>query len=82
MKIITRRMNNGVTVCVQYPGEDGNCSGDSHHSSNNNDTQVDFDIHVPRGVIVEAATVNGAVDVRSDALASGTSVGTGCVGGR
>jgi DUF4097 and DUF4098 domain-containing protein YvlB len=74
VKIITRRTSGGVSVCVQYPGEDSNCSGNSHHSGNNNDTQVDFDIHVPRGVNVEATTVNGAVDVRSDALASGTAV--------
>jgi DUF4097 and DUF4098 domain-containing protein YvlB len=74
VKIITRRTGSGVKVCVQYPGEDDNCSGSSHFSGNNNDTQVDFDIHVPRGVDVEAITVNGAVDVHSDALASGTAV--------
>jgi cytoskeletal protein CcmA (bactofilin family) len=74
VKIITRRTAAGISVCVQYPNDSGDCSEHSRHSGNDNDTEVDFSVRVPHGVNVDATSVNGAVDVHTDALASGRSV--------
>jgi len=74
VKIITHRTSSGISVCVQYLNDSGDCTEHSHHSGNDNDTEVDFSVHVPRGVNVDATSVNGAVDVHTDALASGHTV--------
>jgi len=74
VKIVTQRNSSGIAVCVQYPGDDGDC-GHSHHNGNNdNNTRVDFSVRVPGGVNVTAASVNGTVNVRSDALVSAQTV--------
>lgn len=57
----------GVTICAIYPSRRGDrenecTSGNRGHSSNhNNDTQVDFEVRVPRGVLFTGRTVNGSV---------------------
>ena len=57
----------GVTICAMYPSRRGDreneCSpGNRGHSSNhNNDTEVDFEVRVPRGVLFAGRTVNGSV---------------------
>lgn len=57
----------GLVVCVRYPGS-GDRRCDEHMSTNNvdNDTRVDFDIVVPRGVALDAQTVNGSLDAQAD----------------
>lgn len=63
------RTSDGTIVCVRYPNE-GNRPCDEHGDMNvkggDNDTQVDFDITVPAGAIVDATTVNGGIDARHD----------------
>ncbi len=56
-----RRRN---VVCVRYPpdAERGCDERRSSHGSSDNDTAVDFDITLPRGARLDAATVNGTVD--------------------
>jgi hypothetical protein len=74
VKILTRRGANGIDVCVQYPGDDGDCFSHSRRNGDDNNTRVDFVVRVPGGVSVTAASVNGNVEVRSDALVSATTV--------
>jgi hypothetical protein len=60
--------SDGLVVCVRYPpNADRRCDDrGGTHSSNHNDTTVDFDITVPHGVALDAATVNGSVDAQTD----------------
>lgn len=69
----------GITICAIYPtrrGERENecVSGSRGRSSNhNNDTEVDFEVRVPRGVLFTGRTVNGSVKgsgLTADAKAS------------
>ncbi|HYO46593.1 MAG TPA: DUF4097 family beta strand repeat-containing protein [Gemmatimonadota bacterium] len=61
----------GIRVCAIYPGEDGdrvNTCGSSGHDDNGdnideNDVVVDFTVSVPSGVVFDAGTVNGGIDV-------------------
>lgn len=61
----------GVTICAVYPTPSGRepnrcAAGDEGRmSSNNNDTQVHFDVRVPAGVAFSGRTVNGEIDAES-----------------
>jgi hypothetical protein len=51
-----------VTICAVYPGRNNHCeSGGGEMRVHDNDVQVDFTVHVPRGVVFEGVTVNGEV---------------------
>ena len=65
VRIEVNNTDDGATVCAVYPGAGNDCeSGDSWHShTRNNDVVVDFHVKVPRGVHLDARTVNGNVDV-------------------
>jgi hypothetical protein len=70
IRIVAVESSDGVTICALYPPRRGSdeptCkSGGSHNgsSSENNDTRVDFEVRVPRGVRLQAGTVSG--DVRA-----------------
>jgi DUF4097 and DUF4098 domain-containing protein YvlB len=74
----------GVTICAQYPTEDGSytpCDVEetSKGSGRKSDVQikdvsVDFEVRVPQGVDLEARTVNG--DVSAKSLASNVTLRT------
>ena len=62
--------NNGVTICAVYPTprrsrHDNHCGvGDDYEmNTNDNDVEVRFTVKVPRGVRLDAATVNGDLRV-------------------
>jgi hypothetical protein len=61
----------GVTICAIYPSEAGRplntCEPGSggNQSTRNNDTVVNFVVHVPAGVALAARTVNGDIDGES-----------------
>ncbi len=62
--------NDGVTICAVYPTprrsqHDNHCgAGDDYEmNTNNNDVEVRFTVKVPRGVRLDAATVNGDIHV-------------------
>lgn len=77
VKILHETSASGIRFCVHYPGDDSTtCGGRSmhHNAGGDNDTRVDFQIAVPPGVLVEVASVNGNVSVRSDALAEAQTV--------
>jgi DUF4097 and DUF4098 domain-containing protein YvlB len=54
----------GVTVCAIYGRKNwGKCAegGIHSHSNNKNDTEVEFTVELPAGVLLDGATVNGEV---------------------
>lgn len=66
VRIEAAEHDGGVTICVLYPGrrrtsscESGRRRGDSN---DDNDTEVDFTVRVPRGVAFSGNTVNGEVE--------------------
>lgn len=77
VKVEVVEWNGGVTICAVYPTprrarEDNHCgAGDDYQmSTRDNDVSVHFTVKVPRGVRLEASTVNGdirAVDLAADA---------------
>lgn len=73
VQIQTVEWNGGVTICAVYPtprraNRDNKCGeGDDYQmNTNNNDVEVRFHVKVPRGVKLDAGTVNG--DIRAAAL--------------
>jgi hypothetical protein len=64
----------GVVACVRYPGDEQRSCNEHVHGAQDNDTSVDFDITVPSGVMVEADSVNGSVDVVADGTVRANSV--------
>jgi DUF4097 and DUF4098 domain-containing protein YvlB len=71
VRIEVVRGGDGVTICAVYPNardrEANRCApGDGGHmSTNNNDTQVHFDVRLPAGVNLIANTVNGEIKAES-----------------
>ncbi len=58
--------DDGVTICAVYPGRGNTCEpGGGHMSVHDNDVQVDFTVHVPRGVAFDGNTVNGDIEATS-----------------
>jgi hypothetical protein len=60
----------GVTLCAIYPSRRGRanrCTAGDEWNTNvqDNDVEVAFTVHVPRGVHFLGATVNGAVDAQN-----------------
>jgi hypothetical protein len=66
VQILTSESNQGVTVCAVWPGRSSDCGPDGHftsHGMNGNDVAVEFEVKLPRGVRLDASTVNGDVSV-------------------
>lgn len=66
----------GLATCVRYAENaqrrcDENVSEQTNHD---NDTRVDFDITLPSGVILDAATVNGSIEARTEGPIDAASV--------
>ncbi len=62
------RVENGpdrTVVCVRYP-PDAKTGCDVHQEIHDNDVEVDFDVTVPHGVVLDAHSVNGWVDAQND----------------
>jgi hypothetical protein len=66
----------GLTVCVRYPPEaQGSCdNGRGRHVSGDDDTVVDFDVTIPRGVQLDAQTVQGSIDAQTAGVVSAGTV--------
>ncbi len=71
----------GVTICAVYPTprrarEENDCApGDAWHSNTeNDDTQVDFTVSVPKGVEFDGQTVNG--EASAEGLTANVTLGT------
>jgi len=65
--IHVEQRRDGLIVCVRYPPDaEAGCDARHDHSSSNNDTKVEFDVTIPRGVALDAATVNGSIEARTE----------------
>lgn len=61
VKIEVQERADGVTICVVYEsGRD--CDQTGGVNTKDNDTRVDFEVRLPRGVNFEARTVSGSVE--------------------
>ena len=69
VQIVTAESNSGLTVCAVWPGRASTCGPDGHftsegnHGDHGNDGAVVFEVKLPRGVRLDASTVNGDVSV-------------------
>jgi hypothetical protein len=76
VRIVVEEHTDGVTVCALYDDR-SSCDSDRRrgHSNGENDTQVDFEVRVPRGVKFNGKNVSGDVEVTGlDARVSAGSV--------
>lgn len=70
VRLVTAESDKGITVCAVWPGPagEGTCGPDGRYSTeprlHGNDVAVVFTVRVPRGVKVNASTINGDVQVR------------------
>ncbi len=65
----------GLVACVRYPPNAGDgCSARVRNSSTDNDTKVDFDVTLPHGVALDAGTVDGSIDARTDGTIDASTV--------
>jgi cytoskeletal protein CcmA (bactofilin family) len=83
VRIVTAESEKGITVCAVWPGpnSDGACGPDGHYTSEpklrGNDVAVVFTVRLPRGVKIDASTINGDVEVRG----ASAPIGVGTVNG-
>jgi len=67
VRIVTATSDHGLTVCAMWPGHAVQCGPDGHYSTEGgmqgNDVALLFTVRLPRGVKLDASTVNGDVDV-------------------
>jgi putative adhesin len=66
VQIVTAESNSGLTVCAVWPGRSSSCGPEGHFTSegmHGNDVAVVFEVKLPRGVRLDASTVNGDVSV-------------------
>lgn len=64
VRIYVKPTADGYTVCALYPGDGNDCQS-SRSRTRNNDTEVEFVVHVPSSVRLNAHTVNGSVTAQS-----------------
>lgn len=83
VRIVTAESDKGLTVCAVWPGTSGEtaCGPDGHYTAQpkmrGNDVAVVFTVRLPRGVKVDASTINGDVEVRG----ASAPIGVGTVNG-
>jgi len=71
VRIEVVRHSEGVTICAVYPNVDGRRANtcepgeNGHMNVRNNDTEVDFTVRVPAGVLFTGRTVNGRVEAKN-----------------
>src|SRR5688500_4299546 len=67
VKIVVVEHAEGATICAVYPTPRGKPDNEclpgakGRSNSENNDTEVDFEVRIPRGVLFTGRTVNGSV---------------------
>jgi Putative adhesin len=56
----------GITICALWDGRERRCAEDGDYRLNGvrkNDVAVRFTVHLPRGIAVDASTVNGPLEI-------------------
>jgi len=77
VQIHVETRSNGVVVCTRYPPNASlGCDQPDVRDSDrdDNDTVVDFDVTIPRGAALRAATVDGSIDAATDGSIDARSV--------
>lgn len=78
VQIVTAESDRGLTVCAIWPGNPTGCGPNGNYSlkggMHGNDVAVVFTVRLPRGVKLDASTVNGDVEVNG--ASAPVSVGT------
>lgn len=68
VRLVATESPTGITVCAIWPGAESSCGPDGRYSGqgkmHGNDVAVVFTVRLPRGVKVDATTINGDVEVR------------------
>jgi len=81
VRIVTTETRQGLTVCAVWPGKPVHCGPDGRYNTegslNGNDIAVEFHVRLPRGVKLDASTINGDIDVTG----ASAPVGAGTVNG-
>ena len=63
VQISIKKTDEGVTACTLYPGYGNTCDHSNTHR--NIHARVDYTVHIPRGVRLRAANVNGSVEAEN-----------------
>jgi hypothetical protein len=81
VRILITETKQGLTVCAVWPGKPAQCGPDGRYSTEGslegNDVAVVFAVRLPRGVKLDASTINGNIDVTG----ASAPVGAGTVNG-
>ncbi|MGH7427850.1 MAG: DUF4097 family beta strand repeat-containing protein [Gemmatimonadales bacterium] len=81
VRILVTETKHGLTVCAVWPGKPAQCGPDGRYntegSMEGNDVAVMFVVRLPRGVKLDASTINGDIDVTG----ASAPVGAGTVNG-
>ncbi len=81
VRILITETKQGLTVCAVWPGKLAPCGPDGRYSTEgslgDNDVAVVFTVRLPRGVTLDASTINGDIDVTG----ATAPVGAGTVNG-
>jgi hypothetical protein len=68
VRLVAVESDRGITICAIWPGAATSCGPNGHYATaskmRGNDVAVVFTVRLPRGVRVDASTVNGDVEVR------------------
>lgn len=82
--LVTVESPTGVTICAVWPNSNGDCGrsargirtsiGTRRNRGGGNDVAVKFTIQLPKGVKVDATTVNGDVNITSTSTVAATTV--------
>lgn len=81
VRILVTETPQGLTVCAVWPGKPVRCGPDGRYitdgSFEGNDVAVVFAVRLPRGVKLDASTINGDIDITG----ASAPVGAGTVNG-
>ena len=81
VRILVTETQQGLTICAVWPGKPPQCGPDGRYSTEGslegNDVAVVFAVRLPRGVKLDASTINGNIDVTGGSAP----VGAGTVNG-
>lgn len=83
VRLLTSVTDSGLTVCAVWPSASTACGPDGHYKTegmrHGNDVAVSFTVRLPRGIGLDASTVNGDIDVRGAAAPVGATTVNGDV---
>ncbi len=82
--LVTVESPTGITICAVWPNSSGDCGrslrgfrtrvGTRHTGGSGNDVAVKFTVQLPKGVKIDATTVNGDINVTSGSAVVATTV--------